>query len=596
MDLLPVGSTMCTRCPLHLELQRTESAEGKPLCQAEFGIFNDSEWKVEKKFKLSHPTPSESEVLAVQAEIERQTVRRAGQGMNVSMDAIHLRVSSPTVPILSLVDLPGLTMTALLDKGQPADIKLQIRNMVKTHIESERAIVLVVMPARPDLEADAALDLVKESDPTGERSVGVLTKVDLMSKGSDICSYLNNQVSSSLRMRFGYFGVKGRSTQEMTDKVTMEEAVRREIEYFDTDEAYANLQARERLGSQALGQALSAHLVEHIRHFLPVIMQELEQRDQQLRQREREVGPGLPDDEAGRWALIHQLLNGLATNFSASINNHTKQLRLLGVSAPRSTARMIRDRFETTRRELQSLNPFSAQDFSDEEIHECVKNIEGNRMSMSGLCGGANIEVLETCLQDASKRPYQVLLPPSVTCAQEILTELRQLVDGLLRSDAFVRFPALAQRLRADVDEQVLYKAYQVSAERIEELIKMEENYIWTEDSDFVNAFRAAIGDSKKGQANFDASATRKLLQAYFATVKRTMANSVPKIIMLHLVERAEHYFVTDLPNLVKDYDLRALMTEADGIEALRKKYVNERRRLDEGRRILSSILSGAPM
>ena len=86
MDLLPVGSTMCTRCPLHLELQRTESDEGsKPRCQAEFGIFMENEWKIEKKFNLSHPIPTEQEVAAVQAEIERQTIRRAGQGMNVRL-------------------------------------------------------------------------------------------------------------------------------------------------------------------------------------------------------------------------------------------------------------------------------------------------------------------------------------------------------------------------------------------------------------------------------------------------------------------------------------------------------------------------------
>ena len=41
----------------------------------------------------------------------------------------------------------------------------------------------------------------------------------------------------------------------------------------------------------------------------------------------------------------------------------------------------------------QALNPFSVDDFSDDEINECVRNIEGNRMSLSGLCGGANIEV-----------------------------------------------------------------------------------------------------------------------------------------------------------------------------------------------------------
>ena len=100
--------------------------------------------------------------------------------VNISFKPIYLRIQSPNVPNLSLVDLPGLTMVAGTDKGQPKDIKDQIRKMVGDYIQPSKTIILAIMKARNDIEADIALDLIKEYDPKGERTVGILTKLDLM--------------------------------------------------------------------------------------------------------------------------------------------------------------------------------------------------------------------------------------------------------------------------------------------------------------------------------------------------------------------------------------------------------------------------------
>ena len=95
----------------------------------------------------------------------------------MTTQAIYLRLYSPHVPNLSLVDLPGLTMTALTAQGQPKDIKQQIRTMVSDYISQARTIILMVCPARADLEADPAVELAREFDPSGSRTVGILTKV-----------------------------------------------------------------------------------------------------------------------------------------------------------------------------------------------------------------------------------------------------------------------------------------------------------------------------------------------------------------------------------------------------------------------------------
>ena len=68
-------------------------------------------------------------------------------------------------------------MTALTAQGQPKDIKQQIRTMVSDYISQARTIILMVCPARADLEADPAVELAREFDPSGSRTVGILTKV-----------------------------------------------------------------------------------------------------------------------------------------------------------------------------------------------------------------------------------------------------------------------------------------------------------------------------------------------------------------------------------------------------------------------------------
>ena len=143
-------------------------------------------------------------------------------------------------------------MTALTAQGQPKDIKEQIRNMVGAYISQQRTIILMVCPARADLEADPAVELAREHDPRGERTVGtsaggsirrplwdpslwdprpipatllgpcrarahpearrsittawpagVMTKVDLMNAGTDISRYLQNAVPTDLQLHHG---------------------------------------------------------------------------------------------------------------------------------------------------------------------------------------------------------------------------------------------------------------------------------------------------------------------------------------------------------------------------------------------------------
>ena len=93
---------------------------------------------------------------------------------------------------LTLVDLPGLTKVPVGD--QPADIEYQIRDMLMQFITRENCLILAVTPANSDLATSDALKLAKEVDPTGVRTIGVLTKLDLMDEGTDARDILENKI------------------------------------------------------------------------------------------------------------------------------------------------------------------------------------------------------------------------------------------------------------------------------------------------------------------------------------------------------------------------------------------------------------------
>ena len=114
----------------------------------------------------------------IRAEIIRDTEAKTGRNAGISPLPINLRVYSPNVLTLTLVDLPGVTRVPVGD--QPRDIEKQIRDMLLKYISKPGAIILAVTAANTDLANSDGLKLAREVDPEGTRTIGVLTKVDLM--------------------------------------------------------------------------------------------------------------------------------------------------------------------------------------------------------------------------------------------------------------------------------------------------------------------------------------------------------------------------------------------------------------------------------
>ncbi|RKO91258.1 P-loop containing nucleoside triphosphate hydrolase protein, partial [Blyttiomyces helicus] len=128
----------------------------------------------------------------IRAEIERETENKVGKNAGVSPAPINLRIFSPKVLTLTLIDLPGLTKVPVGD--QPKDIEKLIRDMLLKFISKSNAIILAVTAANTDLANSDGLKLAREVDPEGTRTIGVLTKIDLMDQGTDVVEILAGRV------------------------------------------------------------------------------------------------------------------------------------------------------------------------------------------------------------------------------------------------------------------------------------------------------------------------------------------------------------------------------------------------------------------
>lgn len=101
--------------------------------------------------------------------MQAETDRELGTNKGISEKQIRLKIFSPIVLNITLVDLPGITKVPVGD--QPNDIEARVRTMILSYIKHETCIILAVSPANADLANSDALQMARIADPDGSFSV-----------------------------------------------------------------------------------------------------------------------------------------------------------------------------------------------------------------------------------------------------------------------------------------------------------------------------------------------------------------------------------------------------------------------------------------
>ena len=455
MDLLPTGSKMVTRTPLNLQLINT-----KKNFYAEFGSIDNNKWTQLNRINLTSPKPTLDELENIKNYIKKLTIQYAGEQMNISHTEIQLRIYSPNIININLIDLPGLTMIACRDKGQPDDIKLQIQTLIKKYIENENNIVLCVMPAREDLETDIALEFLKQYDPNGNRTVGILTKIDLMNKNTNIINYLENNISKDLMVKYGYYAVNN--------------SVEDDYLYFTNNDIYKDVIPKQKFGITNLGNTLSLILFNNIKSHLPNILCDIDKLYKESIVILNNLGTELPSDKNSLNSYITKFIINFTSYFINSINSKDENI---------NTGILIKETFINYRKQINNFNPFCKSNYSDEYLQKIIKNSDGNHMSFPI----PTIEVLENCLKDHTINCFRLLEPVSIECCDKIINIIEELLIDILKKKYVERFPKLNKIIMMDITNELIVKLKQQTHKKIKELIYTEEHYIWTEDKAFHN-------------------------------------------------------------------------------------------------------------
>lgn len=196
-----------------------------------------------------------------------------GDGCAFAPDALRVEVTGPIGLHLSVVDLPGLISVANEEQSEE-DIDA-VYDMVNAYLQSSRTIILAVLQASNDIANQGIIKLARKHDPEGQRTVGIITKADLINKGAESRIALLARNEDTIKLKLGFFLVKNPSPQEIETEITMETRLRREIQFFSTELWKAQQLDMSRIGTDKLRLFLQDLLDTHIERELPKVQEEI---------------------------------------------------------------------------------------------------------------------------------------------------------------------------------------------------------------------------------------------------------------------------------------------------------------------------------
>ncbi|XP_013166884.1 PREDICTED: dynamin [Papilio xuthus] len=468
-DFLPRGSGIVTRRPLILQLihGNAEYAEFLHCKGKKFTDFNE-----------------------VRGEIEAETDRVTGNNKGISPVPINLRVYSPNVLNLTLIDLPGLTKVPIGD--QPVDIEQQIKAMIFQFIRRESCLILAVTPANTDLANSDALKLAKEVDPQGLRTIGVITKLDLMDEGTDARDVLENKL---LPLRRGYIGVVNRSQKDIDGRKDISAALNAERKFFLSHPSYRHL--ADRLGTPYLQRVLNQQLTNHIRDTLPGLRDKLQKQLLALEKDVEQYKHFRPDDPSIKTKAMLQMIQQLQTEFEKTIEGSgSAQINTNELSGGAKINRLFHERFpfEIVKMEIDEKE-------LRREIAFAIRNIHGIRVGLF---------TPDMAFEAIVKKQISRLKEPCLKCVDLVVQELSNVVR--VCTERMSRYPRLREETERIIMSHVRSREQQCK-DQLVLLVDCELAYMNTNHEDFIgfaNAQNQSENAAKSGHRTLGNQVIRK--------------------------------------------------------------------------------------
>lgn len=634
-DFLPRGTGIVTRRPLVLQLINRRSKKSGAIAGDKKGSVTDQLLDLDissnkipngKKHKepkyagqsednedewgefLHLPGKKFFNFDEIRGEIVKETDKVTGANSGISPVPINLRIYSPHVLTLTLVDLPGLTKVPVGD--QPADIERQIKDMLLKYISKPNAIILSVNAANTDLANSDGLKLAREVDPEGTRTIGVLTKVDLMDQGTDVIDILAGRV---IPLRYGYIPVINRGQKDIEKKKTIRDALNDEKNFFEGHTSYSS--KAQYCGTPYLAKKLNSILLHHIRQTLPDIRAKIEATLKKYQQELMNLGPETMDSAS---SVVLSMITDFSNEYSGILEGEAKEISSQELSGGARISFVFHEVFKNG---VDSLDPFDQ--IKDSDIRTIMYNSSGSAPSLF-----VGTEAFEVLVKQQIKRFEE----PSLRLINLVFDELVRMLKQIVSQTKYARYPALRDAISNQFIE-FLKEAMIPTNNFVVDIIESEQTYINTAHPDLLKGSQAmAMVQEKlhptpqvaldprtgkplpnqssqqvpKGSAieeksgffggffssknkkklaalespppvlkatgqmtereNMETEIIKLLINSYFSIVKRTVADIIPKAIMLKLIVKSKIdiqkvlleklYGNQDIEDLTKENDI----------------------------------------
>ncbi|KAF0993031.1 hypothetical protein HZS_684 [Henneguya salminicola] len=473
IDMVIIGCGMVTRRPLILQL----------ICNK-----NEQELTCELQNKNSTPNLSTEKIYAkfhhsdkifinfkdVHDEIIDETNRAVPDEKDVSSDPIILKIFSPDLVNLTLVDLPGLTRIPI--GKQPIDIEEKISKMTLNYISNKNSIILAVVPANIDIATSEALRVASIVDPKGERTIACLTKLDLMDKGTNAHELLTGKGWFFINVRLGIIGVVNRSQMDLKNNKPILKA----LEYEDHFFRHNYPQISQRAGTKYLVNVLNKILLLHIHKCLP-----------ELNKRVREL--------LDKFSVLNNNLGG-----PLPLEDKLNKISCGG-------SRIYYIYHELFGKIIESIDPLDG--LEEKDIVTVIRNSKGMKTSLF---------IPEDAFEFLVKKQIKKLEIPSLDCVSLVREEMVRIISQSQEQiPEFYRFPKLKEYI-CEIVKEILCAQNEPTCSMIKSLILSELAYINTNHPDFVHI---ASKISQKIQDNDTSSFFPQSAQMYANNVETALTN-----------------------------------------------------------------------
>ncbi|KAK0616798.1 dynamin family protein [Immersiella caudata] len=245
-----------------------------------------------------------------------------------SEDVLKIEKCGPSEDYLTVIDVPGIFRATA--EGITAKDRDLVKNMVKRYIKDDRTIILAVVPANVDVATQEILELAKEYDTTGDRTLGVLTKPDTVKEKSQKMSVCNLVLGHRMPLTLGYFIVRNRGGD---DEETQVDFTDREKMFLD--DPWSTL-PRDRIGVLALRERLQELLGQITDKAFPKLLSEIRGLFNEAVKKWEALGPSRNSERKQQTYLMKVVTkfqefvrDALAANYSHDDAFNNPDLRLI---------------------------------------------------------------------------------------------------------------------------------------------------------------------------------------------------------------------------------------------------------------------------